>query len=343
MKTISLESMMKCGFVPVDYVVDSDYNSNFNEAIPYFEETIDNDKRGFTAVDFNKLEQVYTDYPQLRPFLFLTTSFHGVILFNQETLLSVNANFLFAFNKPIENLDMNDEIDTVLKQISVGLPLTDFSSITPNEDTQPDEHELLESLIRVVDFNETAFLESLSNLVDFNNISSTVIGLNMKTARYDEIKRYFYLKLYKRLEFPTPEFYNRLISMLRTTRYEPSFITPILGNYPEIEETAPSKAVKLFRGDTLAALQKDDQHTRKSVSWSTDFEQAEFFAQRFSEKEVPFPGSRKVIGQVTEMWVPKEYILAVYHQDSENEVLVDPAIWKNENVEYKYYDIKVKQ
>jgi hypothetical protein len=89
--------MMKCGFVPVDYVVDSVFNGNFNEAIPYFEEAIDNDKRSFTAVDFNKLEQVYTDYPQLRPFLFLTTSFYGVILFNQETLLSVNANFPICF------------------------------------------------------------------------------------------------------------------------------------------------------------------------------------------------------------------------------------------------------
>lgn len=222
------------------------------------------------------------DYPQTRPYLYLSTGMDGLVLLNVDTGETVSAQpLVFALLSEDDSDEdwLNMSVNLIGQQVERWENTPSIASLI----RQGEISEAKQQIERATALAPTALAELVYNLMPWEKLGDR------------QFQRQIALTVRKHEEYPSQQFDENLVKLLKQT-------TPCIEGEEPLEMVV-DKPITVYRGEI-------DKSVHMGLSWTTSLEVAEKFASRFGKQ-----GS--VLKTVLE---PKE-ILAAYADDGEHEVL----------------------
>lgn len=214
-------------------------------------QTIDShrDKRFSFPLEWKQIQQLLTNHPITRPYLYLSTGLDGLVLLDAETGETANAQPLI-FETLSNNNTMFQMVEQYVRRWNETTP-----TITLIKQGRTDEAK--QQIDHATALAPTALMELVYQLVPWRELND---------KQYQRITA---LNVRKNEEYPSRQFDRHLVSLLQQTK-------PCVGGKDALEKTF-NKQITVYRGEI-------DKSVHLGLSWTTSLNVARKFAKRFSKK-----------------------------------------------------------
>lgn len=248
---------------------------------------------------WENIQRILNDYPQTRPYLYLSTGMDGLVLLNVDTGETVSAQPL-VFALLSEDDSDEDWLDMSVNLIGQQVERWENAPSIASLIGQGEINEAKQQIERATAIAPTALAELVYSLMPWEKLGDR------------QFQRRIALTVRKHEEYPSQQFDKNLIELLKQT-------SPCLEGEEPLEMVIKGPIV-VYRGEI-------DKSVHMGLSWTTSLEIAKRFAGRFGKR-----------GSVFQTVLEPGEILAAYADDGEHEVLaivpetVVETIWKSSRV-----------
>jgi hypothetical protein len=259
------------GLVKADTATESDWN------------TVNNLRSRFSMpLTWENIQRILNDYPQTRPYLYLSTGMDGLVLLNVGTGETVSAQpLVFALFSEGDN--SGDWLDMPVKLIGQQLERWDNTPSIASLIQQGEINEARQRIEHATALAPTALAELVYSLMPWEELGD------------GQFQRRIALTVRKNEEYPSQQFDENLVELLKQT-------TPCTDGEEPLEMVV-DKPITVYRGEI-------DKSVHMGLSWTSSLEVAKKFAGRFGRQ-----------GTIWKTVLEPEKILAAYADDGEHEVL----------------------
>lgn len=215
-------------------------------------QTIDShrDKRFSFPLEWKQIQQILTDHPTLRPYLYLSTGLDGLVLLDVETGETANAQPLIFDTLSNKNNTMFQMVEQYIRR---------WNETTPTKTLiqQGRTDEAKQQIDHATALVPTALMELIYQLVPWKELNDR------------QYQRMTALNVRKNEEYPSRQFDRHLVKLLQQTK-------PCIGGEGALEKTF-DKPITVYRGEI-------DKSVHMGLSWTSNLEVAEKFAGRFGRQ-----------------------------------------------------------
>ena len=215
-------------------------------------QTIDShrDKRFSFPLEWKQIQQILTDHPTLRPYLYLSTGLDGLVLLDVETGETANAQPLIFDTLSNKNNTMFQMVEQYIRR---------WNETTPTKTLiqQGRTDEAKQQIDHATALAPTALMELIYQLVPWKELNDR------------QYQRMTALNVRKNEEYPSRQFDRHLVKLLQQTK-------PCIGGEGALEKTF-DKPITVYRGEI-------DKSVHMGLSWTSNLEVAEKFAGRFGRQ-----------------------------------------------------------
>lgn len=215
-------------------------------------QTIDSlrDRRFSLPLEWERIQQILTNHPSIRPYLYLSTGLDGLVLLNTDTGETTSAQLLI-----FEIL--SNENDTMFHMVEQYVCRWDETTPTKTLIRQGRIDEAKQQIEHAMMLAPTALMELVYQLVPWKELAD------------GQYQRLTALNVRKNEEYPTSQFDRHLVRLLRQTK-------PCVGNEGSLERTF-DKPITVYRGEIGKSV-------HFGLSWTTSLNVAQGFAERFGKE-----------------------------------------------------------
>lgn len=208
------------------------------------------DKRFSLPLEWERIQQILTNHPSIRPYLYLSTGLDGLVLLNTDTGETASA-------QPLIFEILSNENDTMFQMVEQYVCRWDETTPTKTLIRQGRIDEAKQQIEHATMLAPTALMELVYQLVPWKEL---VDG---------QYQRLTALNVRKNEEYPTRQFDRHLVRLLRQTK-------PCVGGEGSLERTF-DKPITVYRGEI-------DKSVHFGLSWTTSLNVAQGFAERFGKE-----------------------------------------------------------
>lgn len=215
-------------------------------------QTIDSlrDKRFSLPLEWERIQQILTNHPSIRPYLYLSTGLDGLVLLNTDTGETASA-------QPLIFEILSNENDTMFQMVEQYVCRWDETTPTKTLIRQGRIDEAKQQIEHATMLAPTALMELVYQLVPWKELAD------------GQYQRLTALNARKNEEYPTRQFDRHLVRLLRQTK-------PCVGGEGSLERTF-DKPITVYRGEI-------DKSVHFGLSWTTSLNVAQGFAERFGKE-----------------------------------------------------------
>lgn len=215
-------------------------------------QTIDSlrDKRFSLPLEWERIQQILTNHPSIRPYLYLSTGLDGLVLLNTDTGETASA-------QPLIFEILSNENDTMFQMVEQYVCRWDETTPTKTLIRQGRIVEAKQQIEHATMLAPTALMELVYQLVPWKELADR------------QYQRLTALNVRKNEEYPTRQFDRHLVKLLRQTK-------PCVGGEGSLERTF-DKPITVYRGEI-------DKSVHFGLSWTTSLNVAQGFAERFGKE-----------------------------------------------------------
>lgn len=215
-------------------------------------QTIDSlrDKRFSLPLEWERIQQILTNHPSIRPYLYLSTGLDGLVLLNTDTGETASA-------QPLIFEILSNENDTMFHMVEQYVCRWDETTPTKTLIRQGRTDEAKQQIEHATMLAPTALMELVYQLVPWKELAD------------GQYQRLTALNVRKNEEYPTRQFDRHLVRLLRQTK-------PCVGGEGSLERTF-DKPITVYRGEI-------DKSVHFGLSWTTSLNVAQKFAERFGKE-----------------------------------------------------------
>lgn len=215
-------------------------------------QTIDSlrDKRFSLPLEWERIQQILTNHPSIRPYLYLSTGLDGLVLLNTDTGDTASA-------QPLIFDILSNENDTMFHMVEQCVCRWDETTPTKTLIRQGRIDEAKQQIEHAMMLAPTALMELVYQLVPWKELVDR------------QYQRLTALNVRKNEEYPTRQFDRHLVRLLRQTK-------PCVGDEGSLERTF-DKPITVYRGEI-------DKSVHFGLSWTTSLNVAQKFAERFGKE-----------------------------------------------------------
>ena len=215
-------------------------------------QTIDSlrDKRFSLPLEWERIQQILTNHPSIRPYLYLSTGLDGLVLLNTDTGETASA-------QPLIFEILSNENDTMFQMVEQYVCRWDETTPTKTLIRQGRIDEAKQQIEHATMLAPTALMELVYQLVPWKELAD------------GQYQRLTALNVRKNEEYPTRQFDRHLVRLLRQTK-------PCVGGEGSLERTF-DKPITVYRGEI-------DKSVHFGLSWTTGLNVAQGFAERFGKE-----------------------------------------------------------
>jgi hypothetical protein len=215
-------------------------------------QTIDSlrDKRFSLPLEWERIQQILTNHPSIRPYLYLSTGLDGLVLLNTDTGETASA-------QPLIFEILSNENDTMFQMVEQYVCRWDETTPTKTLIRQGRIDEAKQQIEHATMLAPTALMELVYQLVPWRELAD------------GQYQRLTALNVRKNEEYPTRQFDRHLVRLLRQTK-------PCVGGEGSLERTF-DKPITVYRGEI-------DKSVHFGLSWTTSLNVAQGFAERFGKE-----------------------------------------------------------
>lgn len=215
-------------------------------------QTIDTlrDKRFSLPLEWERIQQLLTNHPSIRPYLYLSTGLDGLVLLNTDTGETASA-------QPLIFETLSNEDDTMFHMVEQYVCRWDETTPTKTLIRQGRIDEAKQQIEHAMVLAPTALMELVYQLVPWKELVDR------------QYQRLTALNVRKNEEYPTRQFDRHLVRLLRQTK-------PCVGGEGSLERTF-DKPITVYRGEI-------DKSVHFGLSWTTSLNVAQGFAERFGKE-----------------------------------------------------------
>lgn len=215
-------------------------------------QTIDSlrDKRFSLPLEWERIQQILTNHPSIRPYLYLSTGLDGLVLLNTDTGETASA-------QPLIFEILSNENDTMFQMVEQYVCRWDETTPTKTLIRQGRIDEAKQQIEHATMLAPTALMELVYQLVPWKELAD------------GQYQRLTALNVRKNEEYPTRQFDRHLVRLLRQTK-------PCVGGEGSLERTF-DKPITVYRGEI-------DKSVHFGLSWTTSLNVAQKFAERFGKE-----------------------------------------------------------
>lgn len=215
-------------------------------------QTIDSlrDKRFSLPLEWERIQQILTNHPSIRPYLYLSTGLDGLVLLNTDTGETASA-------QPLIFEILSNENDTMFQMVEQYVCRWDETTPTKTLIRQGRTDEAKQQIEHATMLAPTALMELVYQLVPWKELADR------------QYQRLTALNVRKNEEYPTRQFDRHLVKLLRQTK-------PCVGGEGSLERTF-DKPITVYRGEI-------DKSVHFGLSWTTSLNVAQGFAERFGKE-----------------------------------------------------------
>lgn len=215
-------------------------------------QTIDSlrDKRFSLPLEWERIQQILTNHPSIRPYLYLSTGLDGLVLLNTDTGETASA-------QPLIFEILSNENDTMFQMVEQYVCRWDETTPTKTLIRQGRIDEAKQQIEHATMLAPTALMELVYQLVPWKELAD------------GQYQRLTALNVRKNEEYPTRQFDRHLVRLLRQTK-------PCVGGEGSLERTF-DKPITVYRGEI-------DKSVHFGLSWTTSLNVAQGFAERFGKE-----------------------------------------------------------
>ena len=215
-------------------------------------QTIDSlrDKRFSLPLEWERIQQILTNHPSIRPYLYLSTGLDGLVLLNTDTGET-------ASTQPLIFEILSNENDTMFQMVEQYVCRWDETTPTKTLIRQGRIDEAKQQIEHATMLAPTALMELVYQLVPWKELAD------------GQYQRLTALNVRKNEEYPTRQFDRHLVRLLRQTK-------PCVGGEGSLERTF-DKPITVYRGEI-------DKSVHFGLSWTTSLNVAQKFAERFGKE-----------------------------------------------------------
>lgn len=215
-------------------------------------QTIDSlrDKRFSLPLEWERIQQILTNHPSIRPYLYLSTGLDGLVLLNTDTGETASA-------QPLIFEILSNENDTMFQMVEQYVCRWDETTPTKTLIRQGRIDEAKQQIEHATMLAPTALMELVYQLVPWRELAD------------GQYQRLTALNVRKNEEYPTRQFDRHLVRLLRQTK-------PCVGGEGSLERTF-DKPITVYRGEI-------DKSVHFGLSWTTSLNVAQKFAERFGKE-----------------------------------------------------------
>lgn len=215
-------------------------------------QTIDSlrDKRFSLPLEWERIQQILTNHPSIRPYLYLSTGLDGLVLLNTDTGETASA-------QPLIFEILSNENDTMFQMVEQYVCRWDETTPTKTLIRQGRIDEAKQQIEHATMLAPTALMELVYQLVPWKELADR------------QYQRLTALNVRKNEEYPTRQFDRHLVKLLRQTK-------PCVGGEGSLERTF-DKPITVYRGEI-------DKSVHFGLSWTTSLNVAQGFAERFGKE-----------------------------------------------------------
>lgn len=215
-------------------------------------QTIDSlrDKRFSLPLEWERIQQILTNHPSIRPYLYLSTGLDGLVLLNTDTGETASA-------QPLIFEILSNENDTMFQMVEQYVCRWDETTPTKTLIRQGRIDEAKQQIEHATMLAPTALMELVYQLVPWKELAD------------GQYQRLTALNVRKNEEYPTRQFDRHLVRLLRQTK-------PCIGGEGSLERTF-DKPITVYRGEI-------DKSVHFGLSWTTSLNVAQKFAERFGKE-----------------------------------------------------------
>lgn len=215
-------------------------------------QTIDSlrDKRFSLPLEWERIQQILTNHPSIRPYLYLSTGLDGLVLLNTDTGETASA-------QPLIFEILSNENDTMFQMVEQYVCRWDKTTPTKTLIQQGRIDEAKQQIEHATMLAPTALMELVYQLVPWKELADK------------QYQRMTALNVRKNEEYPSRQFDRHLVRLLRQTK-------PCVGGEGALERTF-DKPITVYRGEI-------DKSVHFGLSWTTSLNVAQGFAERFGKE-----------------------------------------------------------
>ena len=215
-------------------------------------QTIDSlrDKRFSLPLEWEQIQQILNNHPNIRPYLYLSTGLDGLVLLNTDTGETTSA-------QPLIFETLSNENDTMFHMVEQYVCRWDETTPTKTLIRQGRTDEAKQQIEHAMMLAPTALMELVYQLVPWKELVDR------------QYQRLTALNVRKNEEYPTRQFDRHLVRLLRRTK-------PCVGDEGSLERTF-DKPITVYRGEI-------DKSVHFGLSWTTSLNVAQGFAERFGKE-----------------------------------------------------------
>ena len=219
-------------------------------------QTIDShrNKRFSFPLEWKQIQQLLTNHPTIRPYLYLSTGLDGLVLLNVETGETANAQPLIF--ETLSN-DNNSTFQMVEQYVRKWNETTPTKTLIQQGRTD----EAKQQINHATALASTALMELVYQLAPWRELNDK------------QYQRMTALNVRKNEEYPSRQFDRHLVRLLQQTK-------PCIGGKDALERTF-DKPITVFRGEI-------DKSVHLGLSWTTSLNVARKFAERFSREGIVY-------------------------------------------------------
>lgn len=208
------------------------------------------DKRFSLPLEWERIQQILTNHPSIRPYLYLSTGLDGLVLLNTDTGETASA-------QPLIFEILSNENDTMFQMVEQYVCRWDETTPTKTLIRQGRIDEAKQQIEHATMLAPTALMELVYQLVPWKELAD------------GQYQRLTALNVRKNEEYPTRQFDRHLVRLLRQTK-------PCVGGEGSLERTF-DKPITVYRGEI-------DKSVHFGLSWTTSLNVAQKFAERFGKE-----------------------------------------------------------
>lgn len=215
-------------------------------------QTIDSlrDKRFSLPLEWERIQQILTNHPSIRPYLYLSTGLDGLVLLDTDTGETASA-------QPLIFEILSNEDDAMFHMVEQYVCRWDETTPTKTLIRQGRIDEAKQQIEHAVMLAPTALMELVYQLVPWRELAD------------GQYQRLTALNVRKNEEYSTRQFDRHLVRLLRQTK-------PCVGGEGSLERTF-DKPITVYRGEI-------DKSVHFGLSWTTSLNVAQGFAERFGKE-----------------------------------------------------------
>lgn len=215
-------------------------------------QTIDSlrDKRFSLPLEWERIQQILTNHPSIRPYLYLSTGLDGLVLLDTDTGETASA-------QPLIFEILSNENDTMFQMVEQYVCRWNETTPTKTLIRQGRIDEAKQQIEHATMLAPTALMELVYQLVPWKELAD------------GQYQRLTALNVRKNEEYPTRQFDRHLVRLLQQTK-------PCVGGEGSLERTF-DKPITVYRGEI-------DKSVHFGLSWTTSLNVAQKFAERFGKE-----------------------------------------------------------